>query len=291
MLGTLNDFPWRMRERPLMKALRRITAALMVTAWLSPLASAQAPAPAPAPTQAQTQKPTRPATKTQKRTSPAPVASQPKPAQAASAATVRPQIAAPRSQATMVRPPATAPRPQVTAAQPQATAPRPAATVARPQPTAPRTQAMAPRTQATTTARPPAANAPQRSAFRPTQLQPYSDYYLPEESRNHPGAQSILRHRTPSYPSQMAFGFRNPGGVGRYEEFYPPGNVFQNGGHDPTPLARFDSGGPGYNIQEQAMATQVGTNRYHALQQHLDNFGRPIRFWGFGWGFGAGMPF
>src|SRR5690349_4271563 len=49
---------------------------------------------------------------------------------------------------------------------------------------------------------------------------------------------SIVHHYPYPYPNYYhnddRAGFRNPGGVGRYMEYYPPGNQFQNeGGHDP----------------------------------------------------------
>jgi hypothetical protein len=170
---------------------------------------------------------------------------------------VRPQAAATKTQAPGARPPATPTRPQAAATRPQVPATPPRVPVGQ-----------------------------QRAAYRPTQYQPSAPYYLPQEVRNHPGSQSVLRHRPSPYAYDSGYGYRNPGGVGKFEEYYPPGNQFQNGGHDPTVAASFEHGTP-YNIQEQAMATNVGTNRYRALQQHLDNFGRPVGFYGFGLGLGG----
>jgi hypothetical protein len=105
----------------------------------------------------------------------------------------------------------------------------------------------------------------------------------------HPGYRSVLRQPRYSY-NENNYGVRNPGGVGRYAEYYPPGDMFQNGGHDPTPRAGFDQNLPVGSIDQQAMATQVGTQKYSVMQQHLDNFSRPLGFYGFG-GFGLGGPF
>lgn len=44
-----------------------------------------------------------------------------------------------------------------------------------------------------------------------------------------------------SYDPDAGFGFRNPGGVGRVRELYPPGNVFERSG-DRVRTARFDEG-------------------------------------------------
>ena len=42
------------------------------------------------------------------------------------------------------------------------------------------------------------------------------------------GQRSLLR-RTDPYPTgDDQWGYRNPGNVGRFKEYYPPGNRFQN---------------------------------------------------------------
>src|SRR5690606_15735959 len=104
---------------------------------------------------------------------------------------------------------------------------------------------------------------------------------------------SILRYRawhedfTPGQPHSQA-GFRNPGNVGRTAEYYPPGNQFQNpqqaGGERVT--ARIGNGGVP-DRASQIAAYNAGTSRYNALQTHIDRYGRPMR--GFGMGFGFGM--
>jgi len=108
-----------------------------------------------------------------------------------------------------------------------------------------------------------------------------------------PAQASILRHRawhdeyTPRQPYAPQAGFRNPGGVGRYAEYYPPGNQFQNpqqpGGQHVT--ARIGLGGVP-DRAEQLAAYSAGTARYNALQTHIDRYGRPMN--GFGLGFGLG---
>jgi len=139
----------------------------------------------------------------------------------------------------------------------------------------------------------PAATAPNAPAQTPKQRTAHPPPHHPPhpagaaaDSRNHPSYSSVIRHRTPQYPVDSSYGYRNPGGVGRFEEYYPPGNQFQNGGRDPVRAATFGAGA-GYDIQEQAMATQVGVSRYNALQQHMDNFSRPVGMWGWGMGWGA----
>ncbi len=79
-------------------------------------------------------------------------------------------------------------------------------------------------------------------------------------------------------------GYRNPGGVGRYLEYYPPGNEFQTE-RDPVRVARFGGGGvPDRDAQRAAQ--QVGIQRYNAIQRHIDSYAQPYGF-GYGFGFGA----
>ena len=79
---------------------------------------------------------------------------------------------------------------------------------------------------ATTT---PAAPAPARAAAAPA-----------------PRRRSVVHHNPYPYPeyyyNDQSAGFRNPGNVGRYAEYYPPGDRFQSE-QDPVRVARFDSGG------------------------------------------------
>lgn len=97
---------------------------------------------------------------------------------------------------------------------------------------------------------------------------------------------SILRvkpwHEDYIPEDQKSYAFRNPGGVGRRAEYYPPNNRFQN--DSPRHVtARIGLGGqPDRN--EQLRSQAVGTAYYGMLQQHIDRYGSP-RF-GFGFGFG-----
>lgn len=151
----------------------------------------------------------------------------------------------------------------------------------------------APRTATAPAAVPPGQAqpaAPQtRAAYRPTQYVAPSypsntqAYFGTEASHFHPSNRSVVR-QYPHYTSEYTYGYRNPGGVGRYSEYYPPNDQFQNGGRDPVAHPGFDQNIPVGSISEQAMATSVGVSRYNAMQQHMDNFARPM-----GYGFGFGM--
>jgi hypothetical protein len=97
---------------------------------------------------------------------------------------------------------------------------------------------------------------------------------------------SIVHHYPYPYPgayyADETAGFRNPGGVGRYAEYYPPGDHFQVEG-DPVRVAQFGVGG--YPSQaDQRAAQQLGISRYNSIQQHIDNYAMPH----FGYGFGMG---
>ncbi len=80
------------------------------------------------------------------------------------------------------------------------------------------------------------------------------------------------------------FGFRNPGGVGRVREFYPPGNVFERG-DDRVRTARFDNGPTATSRQYQMMAQRIGNDRARTLNSQISAYGRPLNF---GWGYAAG---
>ncbi len=99
--------------------------------------------------------------------------------------------------------------------------------------------------------------------------------------------ESILSHRPWPYDRKpTTYGYRNPGGVGRVAEYYPPGNKFQN--DSPKHItAQIGLGGqPGRS--EQLASQQVGIARYNSLQSHIDRYGHPF---GFGYGFGMGWGF
>lgn len=80
-------------------------------------------------------------------------------------------------------------------------------------------------------------------------------------------------------------GYRNPGGVGRYSEYYPAGDRFQNTEvRNPVPVATFN-GGSGVPTMEQQMAAQsLGVQKYNSIQQSIDRYAQP--YYGFGFGFG-----
>jgi hypothetical protein len=102
-------------------------------------------------------------------------------------------------------------------------------------------------------------------------------------------ASSSIAHRSwPYQPSNEGYGFRNPGGVGRMAEYYPPGDRFQNDSPRHVTAQIGNGGQPDRNEQLQAEA--VGVQRYNALQSHIDRYGAPFGF-GYGWGMGYGFGF
>jgi hypothetical protein len=101
---------------------------------------------------------------------------------------------------------------------------------------------------------------------------------------------SIVHHNPYPYPNYYqndeTAGFRNPGGTGRFREYYPPGNQFQaNQERDPVQVAKFDQGGGAPDRAEQLQAEAVGIAKYNSIQQHIDNYSRP--YLGFGVGVGG----
>jgi hypothetical protein len=101
---------------------------------------------------------------------------------------------------------------------------------------------------------------------------------------------SVVHHYPYPYPNfyenDESAGFRNPGGVGRYNEYVPPGGQFQLGRErDPVQVARFDQGGGAPDRAEQLQAEALGIARYNSIQQHIDNYARP--YLGFGYGVGG----
>ncbi|AGA26943.1 hypothetical protein Sinac_2641 [Singulisphaera acidiphila DSM 18658] len=104
---------------------------------------------------------------------------------------------------------------------------------------------------------------------------------------------SIVHHYPYPYPNyytnDRSAGFRNPGGVGRFSEYYPPGGQFQvNPGVDPVRVATFDRGG-GPTLADQRAAQQIGIQRDAVMQRHIDNFARPYFGYGYGVGFFGGF--
>jgi len=91
-----------------------------------------------------------------------------------------------------------------------------------------------------------------------------------------PRRRSIVHHYPLPYPEyyhgDQTAGFRNPGGVGRYIEYYPPGDKFQEN-NDPVQAARFDTGFG--NRSEQMQAQQVGVQRENAIMNNIDQMAAP----------------
>jgi hypothetical protein len=100
---------------------------------------------------------------------------------------------------------------------------------------------------------------------------PTKDVVRPKYARK-----SIVHHYPYPYPDyyhgDQTAGFRNPGGVGRFIEYYPPGNQFQENG-DPVRAASFDTGFG--NRSEQLQSLQVGVQRENAIMNHIDRMAAP----------------
>ena len=117
------------------------------------------------------------------------------------------------------------------------------------------------------------------------QVNPYQPYQTPQPVKR----QSIVHHYPYPYPEayygDSTGGFRNPGGTGRYLEYYPPNNQFQvSPQQDAVRVATFGGGGiPDRN--EQLAAQRVGISRYNSIQGHIDSMARPA----FGFGCFGGM--
>src|SRR3954454_17279132 len=91
---------------------------------------------------------------------------------------------------------------------------------------------------------------------------------------------SVVHHNPYPYPNYYqndeTAGFHNPGGVGRYREYYPLGDKFQiDGARDPVQVARFDQGGGAPDRAEQLQAESLGIAKYNSIQGHIDNYARP----------------
>jgi len=126
---------------------------------------------------------------------------------------------------------------------------------------------------------PPAIDRPEaRRPSVPDHVRPQA--YAPHQRR------SIVHHYPYPYPGYYqnddTAGFRNPGGVGRHAEYYPPGDQFQVQ-NDPVRVAQFGKGGYPSRA-EQMQAESLGIQRYNSIQRHIDNYAMPR----FGYGFGAG---
>jgi hypothetical protein len=111
--------------------------------------------------------------------------------------------------------------------------------------------------------------------------------YIQTQAHQTQRRRSIVHHYPYPYPGAYyaddTAGFRNPGGVGRHAEYYPPGDRFQNE-QDPVRVAQFGQGGYP-SRSEQMAAQQIGISRYNSIQRHIDNYAVP--HYGFGFGMGG----
>jgi hypothetical protein len=116
----------------------------------------------------------------------------------------------------------------------------------------------------------------------PSHIRPPAHY--PQQRR------SIVHHNPYPYPAyyhgDQQGGFRNPGGRGRYAEYYAPGDDFHDQtARDPVQRAKFDQGGGAPDRAEQIQAYNAGTQRYNSIQRSIDSYARPA--WGMGFGVGG----
>ncbi len=99
---------------------------------------------------------------------------------------------------------------------------------------------------------------------------------------------SIVQHYPYPYPAyyhgESAAGFRDPESRGRFEEYYTPEDL-KTQGRDPTQVATFDRSNGAPDRAEQIAAYNAGTQRYNAIQRHIDSYARP--YWGYGFGVGG----
>jgi hypothetical protein len=84
--------------------------------------------------------------------------------------------------------------------------------------------------------------------------------------------------------------FANPGGIGRYSEYYTPFTPMTTSYPGPSNrVAGFGQGG-GPSRAEQIEAFRVGQFRTQNIQNNINAYGRPVGF-GFGYGYGYGGGF
>ncbi len=126
--------------------------------------------------------------------------------------------------------------------------------------------------------------------FPPVQTDPRApDYYEPAH-------RTVVRPRRLPERDSSGYGFRNPGGVGRYDEYLPPtGDMSVINPAKPMRMAV--SGGTNFPVsrQEQIMMRNAGTAQAGMLNSQMGMYARPFGFGGFGYGggmmYGYGMPF
>ena len=129
----------------------------------------------------------------------------------------------------------------------------------------------------------PMAEAQQPSAKAPTAPAPVRrrPAYMRQPSSVHQNPYPYPGY----YQNDRSFGYRNPGGVGRYEEYYPPGDQFQSDqGRDPVQVATFNGGSGVESLNQQIAAQQLGVQKYNSIQSSIDRYARPA----YGYGFGVG---
>lgn len=135
-------------------------------------------------------------------------------------------------------------------------------------------------------ASPALAQAPP-SLPAPSAYDTRAEVRAPRARTTAPGERSVLRSAR-NYRHET-YGWRNPGGVGRSPEYYPPDFQFQNTEVSAAiPPATFNQQTFATSRSAQLQALQVGNQRAAALQTHIDRYGRPL---GFGFGFGLGGGF
>ena len=82
--------------------------------------------------------------------------------------------------------------------------------------------------------------------------------------------------------------FANPGGVGRYAEYYTANTLAPQVDFHAKAPPRFDRGA-GPDRAAQVAAFQVGQQRTANIQNNINAYGRPYGAYGAGFGFGFGL--
>ena len=112
-------------------------------------------------------------------------------------------------------------------------------------------------------------------------------------ARGNPSARRTLV-ALPSNPiarrdSQASLGrFENPGGVGRYSEYYTASTPTAQLDLHAMPQTRFDRGG-GPDRAAQVAAFRAGQQRTSNIQNNINAYGRPYGAYGAGFGYGLGL--
>ena len=108
--------------------------------------------------------------------------------------------------------------------------------------------------------------------------------------RQNPSPRSTSYRANPPYQSgpSSTRGFSNPGGVGRYAEYYTANTPNSQVDLHPQPTGRFDFGG-GPDRSQQIAAAQAGQQRARNIQDNINAYGRPYGAYGAGLGYGLGL--